>query len=88
MHNYLLRQTAADIALLLTHLVQQSLRTATLLNDWKKALVTPIAKKGEKGDPNNYWPVSLTSATCKIMEHDNVSYIMKHLKFNKILSET
>ena len=83
MHNYLLRQTAADIALLLTYLVQQSLRTAILLNDWKKALVTPIAKKGEKSDPKNYWH-SWFSYFCNLqnhIEHVIVSHIMKHLEF-------
>ena len=59
-HNYVLREIAADIAPLLTHLFQQSLRTDTLPNDWKKALVTPIFKKGERNDPKNYRPVSLT----------------------------
>ena len=30
-------------------------------DDWKVANVTPIFKKGSKGDPGNYHPVSLTS---------------------------
>ena len=87
-HNYVLRETAADIAPLLTHLFQQSLRTGTLSNDWKRALVTPIFKKGKRSDPKNYRPVSLTFAACKIMEHVIVSHIMKHLEFNNILSDT
>ena len=86
-HNYVLRETAADIAPLLTHLFQQSLRTGTLPNAWKRALVTPIFKKGKRSDPKNYRPVSLTSAACKIMEHVIVSHIMKHLEFNNILSD-
>ena len=87
-HNYVLRETATDIAPLLTHLFQQSLRTGTLPNDWKRALVTPIFKKGKRSDPKNYQPVSLTSAACKTMEHVIVSHIMKHLEFNNILSDT
>ena len=58
-HNYVLWETAADIAPLLTHLFQQSLSTGILSNDWKKALVNPIFKKGEKSDPKTYWPVFL-----------------------------
>ena len=34
---------------------------------------------------SNYRPVSLTSITCKIMEHVLASQIMKHLERNKIL---
>ena len=45
-------------------------------------------KKGERNDSKNYQPVSLTSAACKIMDHVIVSYIMKHLGFNNILSDT
>ena len=37
-HNYVLRETATDIAPLLTHLFQQSLRTGTLPNAWKISL--------------------------------------------------
>jgi hypothetical protein len=36
--------------------------------DWRTANVTSIHKKGTKGDPGNYRPVSLTSIPCKIME--------------------
>ena len=34
--------------------------------EWKLANVTPLFKKGDKSDPGNYRPVSLTSITCKI----------------------
>ena len=32
--------------------------------DWKKALACPIFKKGDRKDPSNYQPVSLTSVCC------------------------
>ena len=35
---------------------------------WKTAHVTPVYKKGNKRDPLNYRPISLTSYVCKIME--------------------
>ena len=35
---------------------------------WKRANVTPIFKKGSKGSPGNYRPVSLTCVLCKVME--------------------
>ena len=46
----------------------KALETGDLPQDWKTASVTPIFKKGTKGDPGNYRPVSLTSVPCKILE--------------------
>ena len=37
-------------------------------NEWKKANVVPIHKKGGKGDFTNYRPISLTCIVAKIME--------------------
>jgi hypothetical protein len=36
--------------------------------DWRRANVTPIFKKGVKSAAGNYRPVSLTSVCCKIQE--------------------
>ena len=35
---------------------------------WKTAHVTPVYKEGNKRDPLNYRPISLTSCVCKLME--------------------
>ena len=72
---------------MLMHLFQQSLRDHTIPAIWKQAYVTPIYKKGNRSDPKNYRPVSLTSLICKTMEHILVSHIMKHLESNDILTE-
>ena len=42
-------------------------------------------KKGEKYDPANYRPVSLTSVCCKVLEHILTSTIMSHLEYHGIL---
>ena len=47
---------------------QESLRVGEMPVDWRKANVTPIFKKGDRTDPANYRPVSLTSQVCKILE--------------------
>ena len=70
---------------MLTHLFQQSLRDNSIPAVWKQAYVTPIYKKGNRSDPKNYHPVSMTSLICKTMEHILVSQIMKHLESNNIL---
>ena len=50
--------------------------------DWKSANVVHIHKKGDKGDVNNYRPISLTSLIVKIKEtcvRDELYNNCKHL---------
>ena len=67
-----LKETAEQIAPIITHIFQQSYNTGKLPNDWLQALVTPIHKKSLKSDPANYRPISLTCILCKVMEHITV----------------
>ena len=64
-HAAFLKNTAFKTAPLLTHLFQQSSRSGIVPISWKQANVTPVYKKGDKTDPGNYCPVSLTSLVCK-----------------------
>ena len=48
---------------------------------------TAIFKKGEKYQPSNYRPVSLTCICCKIQEHILTSSILKHLDEYDILTD-
>ena len=59
----------------LSGLFQNSYDTATVPSDRESANITPIYKKDDKRDPENYCPISLTSILCKIME----SIIKDHL---------
>ena len=83
----ILRTLSKEVAPILTMIFQHSLKTGQVPTQWKKANVTAIFKKGEHYVPSNYRPVSLTSVTCKIMEHILVSNIMSHLESNKILKD-
>ena len=47
--------------------------------EWKSANVTPIYKKGSKGVPGNYRPVSLTCILCKVMESVIRDAVVEHL---------
>ena len=49
--------------------------------------VTAIFKKGEKYQPSNYPPCSLTCICCKIQEHILTSSILKHLDEYDILTD-
>jgi len=46
-------------------------------DDWRKASVTPVFKKGKKKDTANYRPVSLTSIPGKVMEQLILDVISK-----------
>ena len=67
------------------NIFQQSYDCNTVPSDWSNALVTAIFKKGNKSDPANYRPISLTCIFCKIMEHIILSHMSKHLSLNNII---
>jgi len=64
------------------------LEFGTIPIPWKHAYVSPVFKKGDKANPKNYHPISLTSVVCKSMEHIIVSQIMKHLQEHNILPDS
>ena len=61
------------------------LEEGTVPADWKRANITPIYKKGSKGQPGNYRPVSLTSVLCKVMESIIRDSIVAHLSTNDLI---
>ena len=83
----ILKETAKEIAPMLQLFFQASLDQGQLPKEWKTANVVPIFKKGEKSKAENYRPVSLTSVTCKMLEHIVCSSIMRHLDMHKILHD-
>ena len=53
-------EASDELAHLLSVLMNKTLKENEVPQDWKKALVSPIFKKGSKSAPGNYRPVSLT----------------------------
>ena len=51
----------------------------------KQLLSLQFTKKGNKSDPANYRPISLTCIICKVMEHIVLSHMWKHLNRNNII---
>ena len=54
---------------------------------WKLGKVVPIYKKGDKHNPGNYRPVSLTSVSCKVLESLIRDALMQHLTTHGLLSD-
>jgi len=78
-----LRELAEELAKPLSIICQQSWLTGEVPDDWRIANVTPIYKKGQKQDPRNYRPVSLTSVPGKIMEQFILSALTRHVNDNQ-----
>jgi len=56
-------------------LLDISINNGTIPRDWKKAIIIPIHKGGDRSVVKNYRLVSLTSGVCKQMEHVIAGYI-------------
>ena len=76
---------ATQIAPALVLIYQASLNQGVLPEDWLKAKIVPVYKKGSCTNPSNYRSVSLTSICCKLLERIIYSHIMTHLQNNNIL---
>ena len=77
-HPRVLRELAEELAKPLSIICQQSWVTGEVPDDWRLASVTPIYRKGQKDDPGNYRPVSLTLMPVKIMEQFILSVLTGH----------
>ena len=83
----LLAETAQQLAKPISIIFQKSQEEGRVPDDWKKAIVTPIFKKGSKQSPSNYRPVSLTIILWKIMEMLIRGHVMKHLLNNNLICQ-
>ncbi len=81
----LLQDLGESILAPLEIIFNKAMETGQSPEDWKTAYVTPIHKKGTKGNPGNYRPVSLTSVPCKIMESIVKDRVMSHLLENSLI---
>ena len=83
----LLRELKLEVAPILKIIFQKTLISGCIPKDWKTAIVSPLYKKGDKNNPANYRPISLTCILCKCMEHIIASNITKHFTRYNILYE-
>lgn len=84
----MLRITCEYSAACLTTIFNKSVTTGVIPDDWKVAGVVPVYKKGNRKDPTNYRPISLTSIPCKVLEHIIVSNLYTFFEENKLFSSS
>lgn len=73
--NNFLRRYAEWCSRYLGLIFRKSISSSKLPDDWKKAKVAPIPKTANSEDPSDFRPISLTSTSCKLLEH----IILKHI---------
>ena len=83
----LLKNLAKTLAPPLTMIFRASLSQSAIPSQWKIANIVPIFKKGNRSNPGNYRPVSLTCICSKLLEHIIYSHIFSHLTKHNILTE-
>ena len=71
----------------LAFLFQASFDESYIPPVWLTALVCPIFKKGDRSDPVNYRPISLTCVACKLMEYVIKCQLMSYLLERSLLSK-
>ena len=78
--SYVLKTFSDNLCKPLSVLYNKSINSNTIPEDWKFSNVVPIHKKGSKGDPSNYRPISLTSIPCKIIESIIKDKVVEHIE--------
>ena len=83
-HPFILNHLADIMAIPLTLIFNNSIKSGIVPEIWKEGIVSALYKKGKKSQASNYRAITLTSIVCKILEKLIVEQIIKHLKANHL----
>ena len=83
---YLLKHCANSLSYPLWKIMKKSLNSGTLPQAWKLSHIKPTFKKGDNTLPENYRPIALTSAICKVLEKIIFKHLYNFLKQNNLIS--
>ena len=83
---FFIKRTISSYLPFLVTLFNKILETNVIPSQWKSSLITPVHKKGDRCNPKNYRPISLTSSFSRLFESILYSKILHHLQSNNLLS--
>ena len=85
----LLHKCAETLVTPLKIIMKKSLANSDIPSSWKESVITPIYKrKGNKSDPSQYRPISLTSQIIKLLERIIRIYLIQYLEMNGSLPDS
>ncbi len=82
----LLREGARELSVPLANYFNKLISQSAFPYSWKLANVTPIFKKSDPTDPQNYRPISLLSCLGKLMERCVHKYLYNFITINNKLT--
>ena len=85
--NWILKECKEQLVDKIYDLLSMSLDKGILPRDWKRANIVPIYKGGNRSNPLNYRPVSLTSVVGKMCERVVKDVWMKDLEDRNVLTD-
>jgi len=86
MSTSLLKEIKLCIIAHLNYLINRCFKEGVFPKELKKAKVIPVFKKGDKGNANNYRPISILPVLSKVFETIVKDRLLDYLSINKMLS--